>query len=149
MFRRATQKESPDQPRRRRWGYRALIGVGVLLVAAAVTWQVRATVWTTHSNRVGQSLIQKLEKARHKAAGDRRPPKGTTVRLHHDDQRRRAPGLLVIPAIGLTAPVEEGTDDAQLNVAVGHVPTSVWPGHDRQHRPRGPRRQLLRATSTS
>ena len=37
-------------------------------------------------------------------------------------------GLLVIPAIGLTAPVEEGTDDAQLNVAVGHVPSSVWPG---------------------
>ena len=34
----------------------------------------------------------------------------------------------MIPAIGLTAPVEEGTDDAELNVAVGHVPSSVWPG---------------------
>ncbi len=37
-------------------------------------------------------------------------------------------GILSIPAINLQAPVEEGTDDAELNVAVGHAPQSVWPG---------------------
>ncbi len=37
-------------------------------------------------------------------------------------------GILTIPALNLNAPVEEGTDDAQLNVAVGHDPQSVWPG---------------------
>jgi LPXTG-site transpeptidase (sortase) family protein len=37
-------------------------------------------------------------------------------------------GTLTIPAIGLKAPVEEGTDDAELNVAAGHAPASVWPG---------------------
>ncbi len=37
-------------------------------------------------------------------------------------------GLLVVPAIHLTAPVEEGTSDAVLSVAVGHDPSSVWPG---------------------
>ena len=39
-------------------------------------------------------------------------------------------GILSIPAINLTAPVEEGTDDQELNVAVGHDPASVWPGVD-------------------
>jgi len=130
VFRRGTHKESTEPPRHRRWGYRALIGVGVLLVAAAVTWQVRATEWTTHSNRVGQSLIEKIEKARRlaaaKAATDRTT--GTTVPCVSSTPAGGPTGLLVIPAIGLTAPVEEGTDDAQLNVAVGHVPTSVWPG---------------------
>ena len=58
MFRRRTLKDSRPAPHRRRWGYRALIGVGVVLVAAAVTWQVRATLWTTHSNRVGPSTIR-------------------------------------------------------------------------------------------
>ena len=29
-----------------------------------------------------------------------------------------------------SAPVEEGTDDQELNVAVGHDPQSVWPGVD-------------------
>ncbi len=37
-------------------------------------------------------------------------------------------GILTIPALALTAPVEEGTDDEELNVAVGHDPQSVWPG---------------------
>jgi sortase (surface protein transpeptidase) len=35
---------------------------------------------------------------------------------------------LTIPALTLAAPVEEGTDDAELDVAVGHDPQSVWPG---------------------
>jgi LPXTG-site transpeptidase (sortase) family protein len=35
---------------------------------------------------------------------------------------------LRIPALNLTAPVEEGTDDQELNVSVGHDPQSVWPG---------------------
>jgi LPXTG-site transpeptidase (sortase) family protein len=37
-------------------------------------------------------------------------------------------GILSIPAIKLQAPVEQGIDDAELNVAVGHNPDSVWPG---------------------
>ena len=37
-------------------------------------------------------------------------------------------GLLQAPSIGLEAPVLSGTDDAQLDVAVGHLSTSVWPG---------------------
>jgi LPXTG-site transpeptidase (sortase) family protein len=39
-------------------------------------------------------------------------------------------GILSIPALDLKAPVEEGTDDQELNVAVGHDPQSVWPGVD-------------------
>jgi LPXTG-site transpeptidase (sortase) family protein len=130
VFRGGTDKESPHPPHRRRWGYRALIGVGLLLVAAAVTWQVRATEWTTHSNRVGQTLIQKIEKAQRLAAAKAAAAKttGTTVPCVSSTAAGGPTGLLVIPAIGLTAPVEEGTDDAQLSVAVGHVPTSVWPG---------------------
>jgi sortase A len=37
-------------------------------------------------------------------------------------------GILTIPALNLHAPVEEGTDDGELDVAVGHDPQSVWPG---------------------
>ena len=127
MFRRATDNESLSLPRRRRWGYRAMIGAGLLLVAAAATWQVRATMWTNNSNRVGQGLIKTLENARRQAA--KKPASKLTAGPCVATAAAGGPtGLLVIPAIGLTAPVEDGTDDAQLNVAVGHVPTSVWPG---------------------
>ena len=39
-------------------------------------------------------------------------------------------GLLEAPKISLTAPVQQGTSDAVLNVAVGHDASSVWPGTD-------------------
>lgn len=35
---------------------------------------------------------------------------------------------LIIPSLQLIAPVVEGDGDTQLADAVGHVPTSVWPG---------------------
>jgi sortase A len=37
-------------------------------------------------------------------------------------------GLLEAPALGLVAPVKEGTSDAVLEGAVGHVTGSAWPG---------------------
>jgi hypothetical protein len=37
-------------------------------------------------------------------------------------------GVLGIPTLGLSAPVEQGNDDAELSVAAGHAPASVWPG---------------------
>lgn len=37
-------------------------------------------------------------------------------------------GLLEIPKLGVRAPVEDGTTDDVLSVAVGHDPHSVWPG---------------------
>jgi LPXTG-site transpeptidase (sortase) family protein len=45
-------------------------------------------------------------------------------------QQGQLSGILHIPALNLTAPVEEGTDDQELNVAIGHDPQSVWPGVD-------------------
>jgi sortase A len=37
-------------------------------------------------------------------------------------------GLLEVPALGLVAPVLQGTSDAVLDEAVGHVAGSAWPG---------------------
>lgn len=39
-----------------------------------------------------------------------------------------AVGELVVPSLSLVAPVVQGDGGAQLADAVGHVPTSVWPG---------------------
>jgi len=44
-------------------------------------------------------------------------------------QRTSGPqGLLKFPQLGVVAPVEQGSSDAVLAVAVGHDPSSVWPG---------------------
>lgn len=37
-------------------------------------------------------------------------------------------GVLDVPALQLVAPIVQGVAEAQLSVAVGHLPASVWPG---------------------
>ena len=44
------------------------------------------------------------------------------------DSGGRPRGLIEAPALGLVAPVQQGTGDALLSDAVGHVPASAWPG---------------------
>jgi sortase A len=48
--------------------------------------------------------------------------------LHGND----APTLAVlrVPALGIEAPVREGTSDAVMNRGVGHIPDSALPGED-------------------
>jgi sortase A len=132
--------------RRRRRTPWILIAVGVVLLAAVGAWQLYATVWTTRSERVGRALVHHFLKDNALGAPlhsptSRKASSGTggtgsegvstaslaacsassagTTAVH---------GLLEIPALGVVAPVEQGTGDGVLAVAVGHDPYSVWPG---------------------
>jgi LPXTG-site transpeptidase (sortase) family protein len=103
--------------RRRRRGYRVLIGSGVALILAVVGWQVNATLWSTHADRVGHGLIRKFQVAQRSGGA-------VTCTVRPGGPQ----GLIEAPAIGLVAPVEQGTGNGVLGVAVGHDPSSVWPG---------------------
>ena len=134
-----------------------LIVTGIVLVAAVGAWQLYATLWTNHSRNAGNALIHHflkdhsigapLHSPRFKTTGGSGASSallaacsssgggngsgsgngggsggsggttGTAVR-----------GLLEIPSLDVTAPVEQGTGDGVLSVAVGHDPYSVWPG---------------------
>jgi len=92
-------------------------------VAATVAWQLQATLWNNHSQRVGNAIVQR-EKALQRAATSRHS-QGPCITTGAPNS---GTAIMEIPAISLTAPVEQGTGDAVLNVAVGHDPYSVWPG---------------------
>lgn len=108
----------------------ALIIGGLVLAGGAVAWQAHAWLWMNHSNRVGAALVQQ---ERSRQARDARDPTlaactSAATTTTAADAGAGPQGLLEIPAIGLVAPVEQGVDDAALNVAVGHLTNSVWPG---------------------
>lgn len=116
----------------RRWRYRALIVLGVLVIGAAAGWQINAWVWSAHSTRAGKALVHHFlgenslgQQARGVPAQAGTATLATCAGASAADTVK---GLLVVPKIALTAPVEDGVDDAQLDVAVGHLPGSVWPG---------------------
>lgn len=93
---------------RRRWllqlvGVAAVLG-GLALIGRIVLFYARASV-------VGGERVRAAETATTRVAW----PRGVLA-------------LLRIPAIRVVAPVEQGTSETVLNVAVGHLATSVMPG---------------------
>ena len=117
----------------RRWTYRALIGAGLALLLAVGAWQLEITLWTNHSNRVGHQLVQQFLKNRALAnpLGSTQiipPGSAALASCGSSPGSGEAQGVIEIPKLGVVAPVLQGTDDAQLNVGVGHDPNSVWPG---------------------
>lgn len=148
-MRRSSTTAAPGPSRRRRWSGIVPMAVGVLLVASAGVWQGYAWLWGHHVDEVGHALV-----ARHQhrlasgadgsllaacgGSGSSNPSTatsggGTTGAAGSGGSGAGASGdpvagLLSIPSLHMLAPVEQGDDDATLAVAVGHIPTSVWPG---------------------
>jgi len=99
----------------------ASIGAGLVL-AGQIAGFIRSS--SVH----GAALVQRERRAI-SASGpaDRRCQ--SLSRLYPAPAASGAPqGLLEIPVLGLVAPVLQGTGDAVLADAVGHLPASAWPG---------------------
>jgi sortase A len=98
--------------------------VGVLLLFAAVFAASYAVAHQAHQRHAQAVLVQSERTAMARIA---RESHGASCQVA-GVQPGQLSGILTIPALDLTAPVEEGTDDQELNVAIGHDPQSVWPG---------------------
>ncbi|MGH8980249.1 MAG: class D sortase [Acidimicrobiales bacterium] len=105
-----------------------LAALGVALVWGALGAFGYIAGWESHAHRAGARLVESQRALDHsvetKSSGAP-SPKDCAVSASTAGQLT---GLLEVPAIHLTAPVEQGTTDAVLGVAVGHDPSSVWPG---------------------
>jgi len=110
-----------------------MIAVGILLVAGVGAWQIYASLWAAHSTDTGRALVHRFLQNRALST----PVQGSASTSDTADltscsasaqSSDPVEGLLEIPKLGVTAPVEQGDGDAQLAVAVGHDPDSVWPG---------------------
>jgi LPXTG-site transpeptidase (sortase) family protein len=98
--------------------------LGALLVWSAIGFSAYAVAWQIHKNHAQSVLLQSEHADIAKVATQSHGAPCVVA----GQQPGQLAGILHIPALHLAAPVEEGTDDAELNVAVGHDPQSVWPG---------------------
>lgn len=120
----------PGERRTRRWtrSRRLLVtGLGVALTWGALGALGYIGGWQLHTDRNGSRLVaaeRSAERSAERGARAATPKRGCT----EQPTTGQLAGMLRIPALRLTAPVEEGAGDAELSVAVGHAPTSVWPG---------------------
>lgn len=101
-----------------RW---ARVGLGLALVWGALGVLGYRLGWEIHSNRGQATLLGSAKTVVHETA----QCTGTLVTPSTDGVLA---GVLSIPALGVTAPVESGTTNAVLSVAVGHFDATPWPG---------------------
>lgn len=124
---------------RRRLGRR--VGLGLCLAAVLAGLAIAANIgwFYLHSHTAGEALIHReraLDAAGSAVTSSPAGPTSSTAARPASAPACHAPplrpgdprGLVEAPSIGLVAPVLDGVGDAQLNVAVGHVPASAWPG---------------------
>ena len=111
----------PARPRARRTRIPVTV-LGVALVWGSLGFSGYALGWQSHQ-RQAQRVLVRSERAAMAAARH-----GTTPCVVSAPRPGQLDGLLRIPALHLSAPVEEGTGDQELNVAVGHNRSSARPG---------------------
>ncbi|HLI45497.1 MAG TPA: class D sortase [Acidimicrobiales bacterium] len=100
--------------------------VGSLLLWGSAAGGGYAVAWTVRSHLAAERLA---EAGRHALRTARAFDASTSCRAG-DPGLGQLAGVLEIPVLALTAPVEQGESDSVLSSAVGHDPASAWPGED-------------------
>ena len=105
----------------------ALAGTGILAIGAGIAIVAQIGSFYFHSSTAGRDLVREERKVIARTTVRSfvcQPPLGAA-----DGSGGQGPhGLLEVPALGMVAPVLQGTGDSVLSDAVGHDPASVWPG---------------------
>lgn len=96
--------------------------LGASMVAIGLTVLGSVTGFYIHSHYVGSKLLQQANVVQPSSSAQL--DNINSVSYHTGNLI----GLLTIPKIQLEAPIVEGTDEAQIDVAAGHLPSSVLPG---------------------
>lgn len=103
-----------------------LAGAGILAICAGIGIFAQIGAFYHHSSTAGRDLVsqERTEIARTAAS-----PRACQAPLDPVGGGGQRPyGLLEAPALGMVAPVLQGTGDSVLGEAVGHNPASAWPG---------------------
>ena len=136
----------PQHCRRRALSFRptardVLAGAGILAICAGIGIVAQIGAFYHHSSTAGHNLVSQERKEIAWAAAS---PGACQTRLGaaggggawsaalgsgaDASGGQQTYGLLEAPALGMVAPVLQGTGDSVLSDAVGHDPASVWPG---------------------
>lgn len=114
-----------------------IFSIGALLVLAGLGLALRIPYFYIHAHAVSTNLLRQMNPPL-------QPPsvanntRSTALTVTNEPFTPSVPlalpssatllGEIKIPQIRVTAPVLQGTDDVELNIAVGHLPTSAYPG---------------------
>lgn len=104
---------------------------GMAAIAAGAIWLGSYVFFMARSHVVGNRLVHREQLAvEHIAPASASASPSDSSLTPTSSVDAKLSGLLEIPALHLTAPVVEGVGNSSIDVAVGHLPTSVDPGQN-------------------
>lgn len=99
------------------------IMVAIFFILTSIVGIAYPLWWNYRSSHGGKILVQRaLPKTNQKN------PNTCNVHTAGSTPTPQRPAILDIPAISMKAPVLQGVSNSVLDIAVGHSPTTVWPG---------------------
>jgi sortase A len=104
---------------------------GILAIGMGIGIAAQIGAFYFHSSTTGTDLVRQERKAIARTAVSSlvcQAPRGAQSSATGGSGGQGPHGLLEVPALGMVAPVLQGTGDSVLSDAVGHDPASVWPG---------------------
>jgi sortase A len=124
---RAGHRDTTRPDVRRSWSQRVVIMLACLAVAIGLLLAGSIALYLRHSSSTGTALAGREQRAiaKSRAAGGCTHA-ATPLVTSSDGQLVDA--VLQVPKLGLVAPVFQGVDNPQLDIGIGHVPASSWPG---------------------
>ncbi len=97
---------------------RLVIGLALIIVAGI---GIGYPLWWNHRSSVGSAaLLRKDASKLQRTISTHAPGASCTA--------QPGPGVLQIPNLSLTAPVQQGLTNPVLNISIGHDPSTPWPG---------------------
>lgn len=106
--------------------------VGIVAVATGVLIGGKIAWFYYHQNAVAARMVKveanRIAQATHPKATTGGPYGTSNCSTGTSTPPGGPQGLLVVPALRMQAPVVQGDGNTSLDVAVGHIATSVWPG---------------------
>lgn len=113
-----------------------LAEAGIIAIGMGIGIVVQIGAFYHHSSTAGRDLVSQERREIARVAVSSLVCQGPLGAAGSGSPRQTAAGpggrgpygLLEVPALGMVAPVLQGTDDSVLSDAVGHDPASAWPG---------------------
>lgn len=113
------ESAAPPPPRRWQWLERVLLVAGVVLLGYYAYVVVEARLYQAYENRELNAILEGAPGAAEQPATGRarpHPAPGSTI------------GRIEIPRLGVSAVIRAGSDVRTLQLAVGHIPGTAYPG---------------------
>ena len=119
---------SRRQPRPRRWAERLLLVIGVLCLGYYTYVSAETLLYQAYENRELDAILASRAEPKDEKGSTARTATAAPSPIARTPKQGSTVGRIEIPRLGVSAIIKAGTDARTLQLAVGHIAGTAFPG---------------------